>query len=409
MKHHKIHIQFKLVALLAFATIQSVSHAQTHSSIDGQSYRPISLEEFLGQVESTSGAITAKKLSADSVSAQKSYMSTPNINPSFTYSRGAYTGHQPYSTYVSPGSNTYSLSATIEGWGKRSARSAYNAAEIERTQADLDSTVKLMRGDAAFAYFDTLRLVKLYSSYQKTIDKLKTLKASSSSDTLLDAQKNTISDLKYFAYTMGAFVGNSSETLLEPTGNLEKINTRDFKVGTLLEQALSQRVDLIYLNQAVNSANAALELAKKNRNVNLSPSVWVAQTPPYSSSGTDYSFTSTYGFSVTVPIPTNLLFDNDLVQAVNDRDTLNAYLRDLKARVVAEVNQALMQYKLAKSKLEDEQKDYATSLKSNSNSTAASILFMRGKEAELIDAQINHAKALIYLLRVSGDYEVPKI
>ena len=110
-----------------------------------------------------------------------------------------------------------------------------------------------------------------------------------------------------------------------------------------------------------------------------------------------------------MPIPTNLLFDGELVQEANNKLSLEAYLRDLKARAIAEVNQALMQYNFAKNKLQDEVADYAATAKINSGNSAKSIILMRDKEAELIDARINHAKALIYLLRVSGDYEIPKI
>jgi hypothetical protein len=150
-------------------------------------------------------------------------------------------------------------------------------------------------------------------------------------------------------------------------------------------------------------------MAKKNRNINLSPSIWLSQTPPYSSSGTDYKRTEAFGFSVTVPIPTNLLFDGELVQESNNKLSLELYLKDLKTRVIAEVNQALMQYQFAKTKLADEEKDYAQSVKDNSDNSAKSIILMRDKEVELLDAKINHAKALIYLQRVSGDYEIPKI
>jgi len=399
----------KIIALVFCCTFHSVVYAQSNSSIDGQIYRPISLDEYLSQVESNSGTITAKKLTVASVVAQQPYMSTPHIFPSFTYSRGSYYSQVPYTPYVSPGSNTYSLSGTIEGWGKRSARADYSAAEVQRNEAELNSIVKATRGDAAFAFLDTLRIRKLYSSYQVAIDKLNAIKAKTDAQSLAASQKNTANDLKYFAYTMGTFLSNSSPNLYEPIGDLEKIKVRDFKVSTLVEQAHSQRADILYFNEALKSADASLELAKKNRNINLSPSVWLSQTPQYVSSGTQYGNTQAYGFSVTMPIPTNLLFDGELVQEANNKLSLEAYLRDLKARASAEVNQALMQYSFAKNKLQDEVANYANTAKTNSGNSAKSIILMRDKEAELIDARINHAKALIYLLRVSGDYEIPKI
>ena len=394
---------FTAVTLNAYAQNGSIKSA------DDVKYVPITLQEYLVQVESNSAAVGAKKLAVESTKAQRPYMSTPNINPSLTYSRGSYYNKTPYSPYVAPGSNTYTLSGTIEGWGKRTARTNFSDAEILKNESELNSIVKAARVDAVLAYLDTLRVKIIYDSYENPIRKLLAKKEKAQAELLITAQKNSANDLKYFAYTMGVFAGNSSADLLEPSGNLNAFTPREFKAQVLVDQALNQRADILYFNDAIKSAQASFELAKKNRNINLSPSIWLSQTPPYSSSGTEYNRTESFGFSVTVPIPTNLLFDGDLVQEANNKLTLELFLKDLKIRVIAEVNQALMQYQFAKTKLADEEKDYTQEAKANSDNSTKSIILMRDKEAELIDAKINHAKALIYLQRVSGDYEIPKI
>jgi cobalt-zinc-cadmium efflux system outer membrane protein len=398
----------KFIFLSCFLFIFN-ANAQNLNVIDGTKYRPLSLDAYLEQVESNSGAIVAKKLSLDSIKAQRPYMVTPNINPSLTYSRGAYYSQVPYTPYVSPNSDTVSLSGTIEGWGKRTARSNYSAAQIQSTQADVDSTVKSIRADAAFAYFDTLRIKKLFDSYQDAIKKLELIKDSAGVASLKEAQKNTANDLKYFSYTMGIYSNNEANDLIAPLGNLNKIKTVDFKSKDLIDRALTQRADILYFKEAIKTAAASLELAKKNRNINLSPTVWVSQTPSYESSGTQYGMTQAYGFSLSIPIPTNLLFDGDLIQEANNKTTLEAYLRDLNGRIIAEVSQGLMQYNFAKTKLIDTEKSYANSVKQYQTRNAKSIIYLREQEAQLIDAEINHAKALIYLQRVSGDYELPKI
>ena len=401
----------KAVIFLCTTATLNVVYAQSGASksADDIKYVPISLQEYLVQVESNSAAVGAKKLAVQSTKAQRPYMSTPNINPSLTYSRGSYYNATPYTPYVSPGSNTYTLSGTIEGWGKLTARTNFSDAEILRNESELNSIVKAARADAVFAYLDTFRVKKIYDSYENVIRKLVTKKEKAQAEPLITAQKNSANDLKYFAYTMGVFAGNTSADLLEPSGNLNAFKPREFKAQILVEQALNQRADILYFNDAIKSAQASFEMAKKNRNINLSPSIWLSQTPPYSSSGTDYKRTEAFGFSVTVPIPTNLLFDGELVQEANNKLSLELYLKDLKTRVIAEVNQALMQYQFAKTKLADEEKDYAQAVKDNSDNSAKSIILMRDKEVELLDAKINHAKALIYLQRVSGDYEIPKI
>ncbi len=408
--NHRCQSLFGTVFFL-FITVTLDAYAQggASKSIEDIKFLPITLQEYLVQVESNSAAIGAKKLAVESTKAQRPFMSTPNINPSLTYSRGSYYNATPYSPYVAPGSNTLTLSGTIEGWGKRTARTNFSDAEILRNESELNSIVKAARVDAVFAYLDTLRVKIIYDSYENAIRKLVAKKEKVQAEPLITAQKNSANDLKYFAYTMGVFAGNSSADLLEPSGNLNAFTPREFKAQVLVEQALNKRADILYFNDAVKSAQASFELAKKNRNINLSPSVWLSQTPPYTSSGTEYNRSESFGFSVSMPIPTNLLFDGELVQEANNKLTLELFLKDLKTRVIAEVNQALMQYQFAKTKLAEEEKDYAQVAKANSDNSAKSIILMRDKEAELVDAKINHAKALIYLQRVSGDYEIPKI
>ena len=409
MSHRCQSLSKAVFFIFTAVTLNAYAQSGLSKGVDDVKYVPIALQEYLVQVESNSAAVGAKKLAVESTKAQRPFMSTPNINPSLTYSRGSYYNATPYSPYVAPGSNTLTLSGTIEGWGKRTARTNFSDAEILRNESELNSIVKAARVDAVFAYLDTLRVKKIYDSYNNAISKLVAKKEKAQAEPLITAQKNSANDLKYFAYTMGVFAGNSSADLLEPSGNLNAFTPREYKAQVLVEQALNQRADILYFNDAIKSAQASFELAKKNRNINLSPSVWLSQTPPYTSSGTEYNRSESFGFSVSRPIPKNLLFDGELVQEANNKLTLELFLKDLKTRVIAEVNQALMQYQFAKTKLADEEKDYAQVAKANSDNSAKSIILMRDKEAELVDAKINHAKALIYLQRVSGDYEIPKI
>jgi hypothetical protein len=409
MSHRCQSLSKAVFFIFTAVTLNAYAQSGLSKGVDDVKYVPITLQEYLVQVESNSAAVGAKKLAVESTKAQRPFMSTPNINPSLTYSRGSYYNATPYSPYVAPGSNTLTLSGTIEGWGKRTARTNFSDAEILRNESELNSIVKAARVDAVFAYLDTLRVKKIYDSYNNAIRKLVAKKEKAQAEPLITAQKNSANDLKYFAYTMGVFAGNSSADLLEPSGNLNAFTPREYKAQVLVEHALNQRADILYFNDAIKSAQASFELAKKNRNINLSPSVWLSQTPPYTSSGTEYNRSESFGFSVSMPIPTNLLFDGELVQEANNKLTLELFLKDLKTRVIAEVNQALMQYQFAKTKLADEEKDYAQVAKANSDNSAKSIILMRDKEAELVDAKINHAKALIYLQRVSGDYEIPKI
>jgi len=225
----------------------------------------------------------------------------------------------------------------------------------------------------------------------------------------LTATLNNISnDLKFFSYGLITFVGKPSEEGFIPQGNTINTFPRNFKVNDLINEALSKRVDLIALNDNVKSADAGLNLVSKNRNIDFSPSAWYSTTPSYVSSDTQYGTTHSYGFSVSIPIPIQLRFDGDLVSAANNKTQAEYALNDAKNRVAVEVRQAFLQYNVAKEKLKMAEQNLLASQEKSKPRTVQSITQIREKSTELIDAKVNHAKALIFLLRVSGDYEIPQ-
>ena len=97
------------------------------------------------------------------------------------------------------------------------------------------------------------------------------------------------------------------------------------------------------------------------------------------------------------------------MEAANTLSNAQDYLDDLKVRVAVEVNQAYMQYGYAVDKLNAAQSDYVYAQKNNSANNVDAVFNLREREGFLIDAKINHAKALVYLLKVSGQYEIPKL
>jgi cobalt-zinc-cadmium efflux system outer membrane protein len=317
----------------------------------------------------------------------------------------------PFTPYVSPSSNTYSLSGTLEGWGKRQAREEFANSEVVRNESELISLKKTVESDAIFAYLDTLRVKLNWFIYRNAIDNLIALKEKEAKDSIDDLSvtlDNISNDLKFFGYGLITFVGKSSEEGFIPEGNSINTYPRNLKLNELINEALSKRVDLIALSDNVKSADASANLVSKNRNIDFSPSVWYSTTPPYVSSGTQYGTTHSYGFSVSIPIPIQLRFDGDLVSAANNKAQAEYAFIDAKNRVVVEVKQAFLQYNVAKEKLKNTEQNLKTALKKAKPATIQSIKQIREKSTELIDAKVNHAKALIFLLRVSGDYEIPQ-
>jgi Outer membrane efflux protein len=79
-----------------------------------------------------------------------------------------------------------------------------------------------------------------------------------------------------------------------------------------------------------------------------------------------------------------------------------------KTKVVTEINQTYLQYQSAKERLENAEKSYKRA-KTGQNNSIAGIIGLREAEYELIDARTVHAKTLILLQRLSGNFEVPSL
>ena len=403
----------KLIFLLTNLCFCSIAIANTDPAIniEGFKYKTISFAEYIKEVHQNSASISSKQLSVQSAKAMVAPMSARNFNPSFNYSKGAYYNLVPYTPYVSPSSSTYSLSGTLEGWGKRGAREEFANAEVARNESELSSLKRTVESDAIFAYLDTQRVKLNWLAFQKAIEDLSSIKGKEAQSTISDLKvtlNNISNDLKFFGYGLITFVGKPSDAVLIPQGNNISIYPRNFNLNELINEALSKRVDLIALSDNVKSADASANLVSKNRNIDFSPSAWYSTTPPYVSSGTQYGTTHSYGFSVSIPIPIHLRFDADLVSAANNKAQAEYALNDAKNRVLVEIKQALLQYNVAKEKLKIAEQNFLDSQDKNKTTTVQSITQLREKSTELIDAKTNHSKALIFLLRVSGDYEIPK-
>ena len=412
--------EMKSKSLLPLALLVSATFAHSQSGqIGGTQYVPVTLENFISQIDGSNVNILAKRRIVDTVTSQQSPMSTFNVNPSMSITRGsAYIPGQAPSSLTSgsfaesttPQSTTISFSGTVEGWGKRAARSDFYAAELERNTVELESLKNAIKMDAAYSFLDALRYKLAFNSYQNAIGRLKNMKADQAADNMSRDQFNAANDLKYYSYAMTTFLSKGQVGLLEPVADINKITPRQFDLANLIDSASKNRGDVQALTKSVNSAQMSLELVRKNRNMSVTPSVWVSRTPGYSYSSSVYeNQTTATGFSLSIPLPTNLLFNADLVDAANTLSNAQDYLDDLKVRVAVEVNQAYMQYGYAIDKLNAAESDYAYAQKNNTANNVDAVFNLREREGFLIDAKINHAKALVYLLKVSGQYDIPQL
>ena len=374
-------------------------------AIEGTKLEPITFDKFLSEARERNSWVLNKKLSIESATAFKDQVSVVNLSPSFSYSRGSFYQKAPMESFRSPQSNTYTLSGTIEGTGKRQARTGSAAAEIARQSANLNTLLDGVDVDGASLFLDAIRVKLILAANQNTLNHLSNLTAAEAVQEFTDQKKvriDLINDFRYFSLGMASYMGRKYIDVLPEPQSTFLIDLKDFDLKQLIAEAGKSRTDLLEMEAALKLADANLILAKKNRNLDISVSVYNTQSPAYEASGYSYGRGSSIGMSLSIPIPVSQLYDSDLVQASNYKMQLEISLEEARNRVQFEVNQAFLQYNSAKSKLGNAlQERKKTALKLDQKSAKVIMAAYTG-ETDLIDAQINYAKAFIFLSKVAG-------
>ena len=371
-------------------------------------YRSVSLGNYLSELNEENANLKIRRLNIASADANAKDAGMPYLSPILTYARGSMYTQAPYAGYTNPASNTLGAMVTIEGWGKRSAREAQAQADAKRKLAEMITEGKAIETEAIFNYIDALRTKLLWQSYQEAIDALNLYRASGSTQAaeFIAAQKVLANDLKYYSYGMANFVGKTGSELIMPVGTLN-IEAKNFKVEDLIARAQENRADIASGQAAVESAAANLEVVKASKNIDFLPGVYYTQTPSYASSGINYGTQQAFSFLLNVPLGNGFLVNSDVTTAANSQAELEVSLMATKAKIVTEINQTYLQYQSAKERLEAATKAYNQAKMSKNN--AQGILRFRDAEYELFDARTVHAKTLILLERLSGNFEVPNL
>jgi outer membrane protein TolC len=334
----------------------------------------------------------------------------PHLSPLLTYSKGSIYTQQPYVGYANPASNTIGATVTIEGWDKRSAREAYAQAEANRQLADMVSESRSVETQAIFSYLDALRAKLLWQSYQGAIDKLNAINTTEAlryKAEYISSQKVLGNDLKFFSYGLLNYLGEVGQHLPLPMGSLN-VPPRAIDVTKLIDQANDKRAD-VNLNKAqVESASANLELVQANRNIDFLPGLYYTETPPYSQSGTNYGSQKSFSFILTVPLGDKLFDTSEVTSAANSVAEQQTNLISTKTKVITEINQTNLQYESAKERLTNADKAYKQA-RAQRNNGVSGVVKYHDAESELIEARAVHAKTLILLERLSGNFAVPSL
>jgi len=373
-------------------------------------FRPVTLASYLNEVNSDNPVIKTKKLGNDSAGSVAKQAGRPYLSPILTYVRGSMYTQTPYVGYANPASNTYGASITVEGWGKRSARQAQAQADLNRQMAETLTESKSIETQAIFAYIDALRTKLLWQSYQAAIDGLKPF---SSVDSIRNkaefqaAQGVLNNDLKFYSYSLVGFIGAPEKELPLPLGALN-MPLQNFNVKELVSEGLEKRADIHQGKASINSATANLEAIKASKGIDLMPGIYYTETPSYSTGGIEYNAQKSFSFLLSIPIGNGFMIDSDVIAGSNSIAEQEVNLVATKTKIVTEINQTFLQYESAKDRLERANLAYSKAKTTKAVGVQA-VLQLREAEYELFDARTVHAKTLILLMRLSGNFDVPNL
>jgi len=413
MKAKLIKLRFVFGGIfLSACFLPHASHGQSLPPFKSSdtNYQAIPLSAYLSELNEKNASLKIKKLNADSAISTAKQAGIPNLSPILTYARGSIYTQAPYTGYTNPSSNTLGATVTVEGWGKRSAREAYAQAEANRQLAETVVETRSVETQAIFNYIDALRTKLLWQSYQLALDRLGTLKSPDIAIQKTEfqaAQKVLSNDLKYYSYGLLGLLGAQDQQLLLPVGTLN-MAPQKFKVEELVEYAQNNRVELISNKAFIESANANLEVVKTGKNADFLPGIYYTETPPYTSSGVGYGAQKSLSFLLSIPLGNGMLNNSDVISASNSVTEQEVNFRAAKSKIVTEINQTYLQYQSARDRLETATNAY-NQAKSLQNAGIQGLLKFRDAEYELIDARTVHAKTLILLQRLSGNFETPNL
>jgi outer membrane protein TolC len=403
-------ISYGLISSIWFVSLSANCQTLPPFRSDDTIYQAVTLGAFLNELNEKNATIKVRKLSTESAAAIAKQAGTPHLSPILTYARGSIYTQSPYAGYTNPASNTLGVTVTVEGWGKRSAREAQAQAEANRQLAEMVAESRSIETQAIFNYIDALRTKLLWQSYQGAIDGLNSINrqvANPYRSEFLSAQKVLANDLKYYSYGMVALLNSPEKNLPLPVGSLN-ITPQIFQVSLLIEKAQENRSDVSSGKAVIDSASANLELVKASKNIDFLPGIYYTETPPYSASGANYGSQKSFSLLLSIPFGNGLLDNSDLIAASNTVAEQEVNLAVTKTKVVTEINQTYLQYQSARERLENANRAYNLA-KNSRNSGIQGLTKFRDAEYELIDARTIHAKTLILLERLSGNFEIPNL
>jgi cobalt-zinc-cadmium efflux system outer membrane protein len=262
-----------------------------------------------------------------------------------------------------PTATTVGVSETVELGGKRGARVATAEAGRAGAHADLEDFLRTLRANAAGAFIDALHARLVLERKQLTLASLQKLvhaneerrragdigevpvmqsrvEASRFRGEVADAAADVRNSDIGLALQMGR-AGAASFVLVGTLGG----PTRTFDVDKLIEQARTQRPDVVSKKQALAANRSRVSLARANRWIDLTLNLdWIHTNK---TNNVDFGPTPAFdalGASLSLPLPFSHVYRGELDAALAGESQADWSLRSAELKAETDVRQAFEKY-----------------------------------------------------------------
>jgi cobalt-zinc-cadmium efflux system outer membrane protein len=255
---------------------------------------------------------------------------------------------------------TSSIGTTIELGGKRGARIELAENKKAFSQALLNDFFRELKAGAALTYLEALKQKQLFKIKLNSYNTMKQLsdavdirfklgsnaeidEAQSKLETgvLFNEVLQAEAEWKNSYYNISLMIGSSGkDTTYAPSGNLTKI-TREFDLNNLIETAQINRTDLIAALQNIKVAEKGIQLAQKERSVDIDLRIGLGKDYSIPSTGT---IANSFTGGVSIPLKISNIYSGTVQVAKLQKLQADELFKKVKLQIEIEIRQNYQTY-----------------------------------------------------------------
>jgi outer membrane protein TolC len=394
--------------------------------------RRVTLSQFLAMVAASNLDYAAQRYNVSISQAQLvAARVSPNPTIQYVYGRDV-SGEQQPTTYNG------GLTQTIETAGKRGFRTTVAQKNLLAASATLEDFFRTLRGTAANAYIDAIAAQLIVGEKRRAYESLDRLAAANAKRLqvgevgevdvnqarvdALQAQGDLIaaeSIEKSNTLALVQLLGKPNAAPPTPADGLE-MPARAFNLSRLLADALQKRSDIVAARRTLESMQASIRLTRANRIPDVTFGI-TAQNNTASTNPIDLTpnFNS-MTFSASLPVPLFNSYRGEYQAAIQTALQAEKTLRSIELKAEVDVRQNYSRYQFSAERLAQYQgaaldlaeKVLEAKLISYQQGAAPLLDVLTARKANTdvhlaaIDAQTEHAKALVALEQAAGIWDL---